>query len=68
MNEIQNDATAEGPAGSPGRAAAMNGEESMPPGVTCAWCGEIIKDGPGPVSHGMCPGCGTKFLAAMPGV
>ena len=25
--------------------------------VVCAWCGEIIKDGPGKTSHGMCDTC-----------
>lgn len=25
--------------------------------VVCAWCDTVIKDGEGPVSHGLCPDC-----------
>lgn len=26
-------------------------------GVTCAWCDRVLKPGPEPVSHGICPEC-----------
>lgn len=34
--------------------------------VTCAWCGEVIEEGPGPVSHGMCGSCRTTLMATVP--
>jgi len=35
--------------------------------LTCAWCGDLIEDGPGAVSHGMCANCRAAFLATVPG-
>ncbi len=29
--------------------------------LICAWCGAIIKDGPGPISHGICDPCAASF-------
>ncbi len=34
--------------------------------VVCAWCEQVIEEGPGPVSHGMCPECHAAFLAMLP--
>jgi len=44
-----------------GRGAAPE----LPLKVTCAWCDELIEDGPGEVSHGMCDQCHDEFLALM---
>ena len=41
-----------------------DGEER--PRVICAWCEEVMEEGIGPVSHGMCPACHTAFLAMIP--
>jgi predicted RNA-binding Zn-ribbon protein involved in translation (DUF1610 family) len=27
----------------------------------CAWCGKVIREGDGEVSHGMCPKCQEKM-------
>jgi len=29
--------------------------------VVCAWCQTSMRDGRGPVSHGICPACITRF-------
>ena len=34
--------------------------------VICAWCEDVIEEGFGPVSHGMCPSCHADFLATLP--
>ena len=31
--------------------------------VICGWCGVLLQDGPGPVSHGMCATCRARFEA-----
>lgn len=31
--------------------------------LICAWCGGTIKDGMGPVSHGICDSCARMFEA-----
>ena len=28
-----------------------------PPGTVCSWCGLLLRDGPSPLSHGMCEAC-----------
>ena len=33
--------------------------------VVCAWCGDVMSDGTGPVSHGICPGCSTRVERAF---
>jgi len=37
-----------------------------PNAVVCAWCEDILEDGPGPVSHAMCPTCHAAFMATLP--
>ena len=32
--------------------------------VVCAWCGKVLREGVGPVSHGICTVCATKVSAA----
>jgi hypothetical protein len=34
--------------------------------VICAWCEELMEEGIGPVSHGMCPTCHADFMAMLP--
>ena len=29
----------------------------------CAWCGKVLRDVPGPTSHGICRPCATKLKA-----
>ena len=29
--------------------------------VECAWCRRVLRDGPEPVSHGICPECRDKI-------
>lgn len=31
--------------------------------VVCAWCGQTMAEGRGPVSHGICPPCGARWEA-----
>jgi hypothetical protein len=50
------------------RQPGMEANERSSIRVACAWCGEVIEEGSGPVSHGMCPKCHAAFLATMPGV
>jgi rRNA maturation endonuclease Nob1 len=33
--------------------------------VVCAWCGKTTKEGPLPVSHGMCGECGRRLKNEM---
>jgi hypothetical protein len=28
----------------------------------CAWCGKLLRDGHGPVSHGICETCAKKVM------
>jgi RNA polymerase subunit RPABC4/transcription elongation factor Spt4 len=28
----------------------------------CAWCNQIIREGGGPISHGICPDCAEKEM------
>jgi hypothetical protein len=30
--------------------------------ILCAWCGAILQDGSGPVSHGLCATCLRREL------
>jgi hypothetical protein len=32
----------------------------LPPSV-CAWCGLILREGVGPISHGICPACVARI-------
>lgn len=52
-------------AGAANRRAPVPGVSHPPRGAAvrliCAWCGAIIKDGPGPVSHGICGPCAAPF-------
>ncbi len=32
--------------------------------VVCAWCGAVLSEGEGQVSHGICPGCSELFERA----
>lgn len=32
--------------------------------VVCAWCGAVLANGEGQVSHGICPGCSELFERA----
>ena len=45
----------------------MKADERSGIRVACAWCGDVMEEGPGPVSHGMCPKCRIAFLAKMQG-
>lgn len=33
--------------------------------VVCAWCGLILSDASGPVSHGICPNCSIAVERAF---
>jgi hypothetical protein len=33
--------------------------------IRCAWCGIVMREGRGPVSHGMCPECAATWLTGM---
>jgi hypothetical protein len=33
--------------------------------VVCAWCGQMLKEGRGPVSHGICLRCARRFEASF---
>jgi hypothetical protein len=33
--------------------------------VVCAWCGDVLADGSGPVSHGICPSCSLTVERAF---
>lgn len=33
--------------------------------VICAWCLAILKDGPLPISHGLCSACSARLLAEL---
>ncbi len=36
--------------------------------TVCAWCGTVLKDGPGvPVSHGICQPCAASVRASVGG-
>lgn len=37
----------------------------LPP-VVCAWCGFVIREGEGPISHGICPSCYDKMDKEVP--
>lgn len=32
----------------------------------CAWCGEVLRDGDGPVSHGICGPCADRVKTGPP--
>lgn len=32
--------------------------------LDCSWCDRVIREGSGPVSHGICPDCLARELAA----
>ncbi len=34
--------------------------------VVCAWCGAIMREGPPPVSHGICPACTDVQMPSGP--
>ncbi len=34
-----------------------NGPLPEPSRLECGWCGAVLRDGAGHVSHGICPGC-----------
>lgn len=36
--------------------------------VVCAWCSREISQGPGPVSHGICPACSPRVISDALGV
>ena len=65
MNKVQEQIpSAKSAASQPKSALPLNPEAGM--GVTCAWCGEVIEEGPGPVSHGMCGKCWLALVATVP--
>ena len=33
--------------------------------VVCAWCGVVLSDASGPVSHGICPSCSLTVERAF---
>jgi len=33
----------------------------------CAWCGDVLHDGSGPISHGICPACSASLLSDQKG-
>ncbi len=33
--------------------------------VVCAWCGVVLSDAAGPVSHGICPSCSLTMERAF---
>jgi hypothetical protein len=33
--------------------------------VICAWCGQMLKEGRGPISHGICHRCARHFEASL---
>jgi hypothetical protein len=66
MNEIQNLPPTDGPAPLHALRPLDPDDEKIRLRLTCAWCGEVIEDGPGPVSHGMCGNCRAAFLATLP--
>jgi hypothetical protein len=65
MNEIENLPPADKPAPLDDL-RPLAPDEKIRLRLTCAWCGEVIEDGPGPVSHGMCANCRSAFLATLP--
>lgn len=44
----------------------MNTSASLPelPKSICAWCKTLLRDGPEPISHGMCEACADRERAA----
>jgi len=36
--------------------------------LVCGWCGRLLQDGPGPVSHGMCATCQARFSEGESGL
>jgi hypothetical protein len=67
MNRFQADPSGNNPVWLDEDALSLDRSGKIHLRVMCAWCGEIIKDEPGPVSHGMCPECRDAFLATVPG-
>ena len=35
------------------------------PQVLCAWCNGVIRKGPQPASHGICPRCASQLHAEL---
>lgn len=34
----------------------------------CSWCGRVVREGDGPVTHTICPACAEAFENSMIGV
>jgi hypothetical protein len=41
--------------------ARLTDSAPLSPKVVCAWCATVLREGVGPVSHGMCPPCVQRF-------
>ena len=42
-----------------------NEPEERLPRVECAWCFELLRDGPEPISHGICCDCNVKHFGGI---
>ncbi len=67
MSDFSDYLKGESPAVRNNKIAPLDPDEKVNLRITCAWCGAVIEEGPGPVSHGMCAGCHASFLAMVPG-
>ena len=49
------------------RARKFTGDESErgTTPIVCAWCGFVLVQGHGPVSHGICPDCQMDFAGEV---
>jgi hypothetical protein len=34
--------------------------------IICAWCQTVLRDGPGPISHGICRRCAGQYAEFYP--